>query len=38
VEEQTSQGIPKAWADDRGQEIVEVGAHCKGIVGELEKV
>ena len=30
-------GIPKAWVGDQGQEIVEVGAHRKGIVEELEK-
>lgn len=30
-------GIPKARVDDQGQEIVEVGAHRKGIVEELEK-
>ncbi|MHC4175533.1 MAG: hypothetical protein ACYTBX_09255 [Planctomycetota bacterium] len=29
--------IPKAVVDDNGQEIVEVGAHRKGIVEELEK-
>ena len=30
-------GIPKAKVDDNGQEIIEVGAHRKGIVEELEK-
>ncbi len=29
--------IPKATMDENGQEIVEVGAHRKGIVEELEK-
>jgi hypothetical protein len=29
--------IPKAEVDEDGQEIVEVGAHQKGIVEELEK-
>lgn len=29
--------IPKAKMDEHGQEIVEVGAHRKGIVEELEK-
>jgi len=29
--------IPKAEVDDDGQEVVEVGAHQKGIVEELEK-
>ncbi len=29
--------IPKAKTDETGQEIVEVGAHRKGIVEELEK-
>jgi hypothetical protein len=29
--------IPKAAVDETGQEIVEVGAHRKGIVEELEK-
>ena len=29
--------IPKARVDETGQEIVEVGAHHKGIVEELEK-
>ncbi|MGA1826467.1 MAG: hypothetical protein ACMUIP_17570 [bacterium] len=29
--------IPKATADQNGQEIIEVGAHRKGIVEELEK-
>ncbi len=29
--------IPKAKVDEQGQEIVEVGAHRKGIVEELEK-
>lgn len=29
--------IPKAIVDGNGQEIVEVGAHRKGIVEELEK-
>jgi hypothetical protein len=31
------QGIPKARVDGDGREIVEVGAHRKGIVEELEK-
>ena len=30
-------GIPKATVDEKGREIVEVGAHRKGIVEELEK-
>ena len=30
-------GIPKAKVDENGQEIIEVGAHRKGIVEELEK-
>jgi hypothetical protein len=30
-------GIPKARVDENGREIVEVGAHRKGIVEELEK-
>ena len=29
--------IPKAIVDENGQEIIEVGAHRKGIVEELEK-
>jgi len=29
--------IPKAIVDGNGQEIVDVGAHRKGIVEELEK-
>ncbi len=29
--------IPKAQTDETGQEIIEVGAHRKGIVEELEK-
>ena len=29
--------IPKAKADENGKEIVEVGAHRRGIVEELEK-
>jgi len=29
--------IPKAMTDEKGREIVEVGAHRKGIVEELEK-
>ncbi len=29
--------IPKAKVDDNGQEIVDIGAHRKGIVEELEK-
>jgi hypothetical protein len=29
--------IPKAMLDAAGQEIIEVGAHRKGIVEELEK-
>jgi peptidoglycan hydrolase CwlO-like protein len=29
--------IPKAEVDKDGQEVVEVGAHQKGIVEELEK-
>lgn len=30
-------GIPKAEVDDNGREIIEVGAHRRGIVEELEK-
>jgi hypothetical protein len=30
-------GIPKARVDDNGREIIEVGAHRRGIVEELEK-
>ncbi len=29
--------IPKAMTDENGREIVEVGAHRRGIVEELEK-
>ena len=29
--------IPKAQVDENGQEIIEVGAHRRGIVEELEK-
>lgn len=29
--------ISKAEKDERGQEVVEIGAHRKGIVEELEK-
>ena len=29
--------IPKAKVDENGREVVEVGAHRKGIVEELEK-
>lgn len=36
MEEQHLKGISNAWVDDQGQEIVEVDAHRKGIVEELE--
>ena len=29
--------IPKTKVDENGQEIIEIGAHRKGIVEELEK-